>query len=371
MAACTPTAACFSGRTLSLSRKNSREGPAPRRRELCSAHSFRSSLEEEFKKQLLDTSLGGASSSGQERLKDLSAHASRFNGELNRSSSTSSGATTPGLPPLPPASASSAAPDAIASSSSEDAAAAGPFSAASNLPFSSEPYHPLEFYSSSSQIDMTWGAAGLGAAANGAASTDSGEAWLGAPAGDRARCFVILFGVGRAETEGIYSLRAVAKDDGLPVDTIVAFENEDDALRYSTLLEATMDHEPTVWPIEWGELLEFCNSAGYRCRLEPAGSLLIPPDYNVGMTDWEKSLKLRKGEFSVLGAEPLAAGHPSAASTSFFLDGPDWIFESAAVGAHDEEVHAEQLSAVIDSQLSSPSQLAAMRASLERLLPHE
>lgn len=42
-----------------------------------------------------------------------------------------------------------------------------------------------------------------------------------------------------------------------------------------------MDHEPTVWPIEWGELLEFCNSAGYRCRLEPSGSLLIPPDYNV------------------------------------------------------------------------------------------
>lgn len=50
---------------------------------------------------------------------------------------------------------------------------------------------------------------------------------------------------------------------------------------YSTLLEATMDHEPTVWPIEWGELLEFCNTSGYRCRLEPAGSLLIPPDYNV------------------------------------------------------------------------------------------
>ena len=187
-----------------------------------------------------------------------------------------------------------------------------------------------------------------------------------------------------------------------------------------------MDHEPTVWPIEWGELLEFCNSAGYRCRLEPAGSLLIPPAYNVGMTDWEKSLKLRKGEFSVLGAEPLAAGHPAAAASGLFLDGPDWIFESAAVGAHgeprrrcgrlcrrpwqlgcyarwmpvaaalhhlpaglasltlpapasfspppaadEEEVQAEQLSAVIDSQLASPAQLEAMRASLERLLPHE
>ena len=161
-------------------------------------------------------------------LQHLSAHASRIGGELNSSStpsssSTSSGAATPGLPPQPPA----PAPDSIAGSSED---VAGPFTA-SGLPFSSEPYHPLEFYPSS-HIDMNWGAAGLGGSANGAASTDAGETWLGAPAGDRARCFVILFGVGRAETEGIYSLRAVAKDDGLPVDTIVAFENEDDALRW-------------------------------------------------------------------------------------------------------------------------------------------
>ena len=88
-----------------------------------------------------------------------------------------------------------------------------------------------------------------------------------------------------------------------------------------------MDHEPTVWPIEWGELLEFCNSAGYRCRLEPSGSLLIPPDYNVGMTDWEKSLRLRKGEFSVLGNEPA----PRQAGEGFFLDGPNWVFESAPI----------------------------------------
>jgi hypothetical protein len=176
---------------------------------------------------------------------------------------------------------------------------------------------------------------------------------------DRARCFVILFGVGRAETEGIYSLRALAKEDGLPVDTIVAFEAEDDAQRYSTLLEATMDHEPTVWPIEWGELLEFCNTSGYRCRLEPAGSLLIPPDYNVGTTDWEKSLKLRRGEFSVLGAEPSRPQPPNG----LFVDGPAWAT------LHDED--ELQLNAVIDQQLSSPAGLEAMRAHLENLLPQE
>lgn len=43
--------------------------------------------------------------------------------------------------------------------------------------------------------------------------------------------FVILFGVGSAETEGIYSLRAMSRDDGVPQDTIIAFEFEDDATR--------------------------------------------------------------------------------------------------------------------------------------------
>lgn len=76
----------------------------------------------------------------------------------------------------------------------------GTFSA--HLPLSHEQYHPLEFYPSS-QFELDWGTPGAGA-----------EPWLGPGAGDRSRCFVILFGVGRAETEGIYSLRAVAKVRG-------------------------------------------------------------------------------------------------------------------------------------------------------------
>lgn len=86
-----------------------------------------------------------------------------------------------------------------------------------------------------------------------------------------------------------------------------------------------MDHESTVWPIEWGELLEFCNSAGYRCRLEPDGSLLIPPDFNVPQTDWEKSLRLRKGEFSVLNGEPV----PRRLGEGLFLKGAARALEAA------------------------------------------
>ena len=54
-----------------------------------------------------------------------------------------------------------------------------------------------------------------------------------------------------------------------------------------------MPHVPHVMPIEPGELLDFCAEAGYAARLERAGSWFTPPDYNVGMTDWERSLRLR------------------------------------------------------------------------------
>ena len=36
--------------------------------------------------------------------------------------------------------------------------------------------------------------------------------------------YVILFGVGERDTEGIYSLRAFDKESGLPNETIILFE---------------------------------------------------------------------------------------------------------------------------------------------------
>ncbi|WIA14523.1 hypothetical protein OEZ85_003042 [Tetradesmus obliquus] len=115
--------------------------------------------------------------------------------------------------------------------------------------------------------------------------------------------YVLLFGVGQKDTEGIYSLRAVS-DDGLPTETIIAFENMEDAIRYAALLEATMEHCPHVCSIPPTELMAFCSDSGYRCRLELEGSLLMPPDYNVHITDWERSLRLREGKFHVLPEEP-------------------------------------------------------------------
>ena len=48
---------------------------------------------------------------------------------------------------------------------------------------------------------------------------------------DGCRCMSYSFGVGKTETEGIYSLRAVSRADGIPKDTIVAFEDIEDAQR--------------------------------------------------------------------------------------------------------------------------------------------
>lgn len=124
-----------------------------------------------------------------------------------------------------------------------------------------------------------------------------------------ATVYVILFGVGRADTEGIYSLRGAHPDDAaLAHDTVVAFECEDDAARYAALLEAAMDHAPSVCPIDPAELLEFCADAGYAARLEPTGTPLLPPECNVGLTDWERSVRLRAGGWSVLPAEPEVGG---------------------------------------------------------------
>ncbi|GIM12826.1 hypothetical protein Vretimale_16056 [Volvox reticuliferus] len=127
--------------------------------------------------------------------------------------------------------------------------------------------------------------------------------------------FVILFGVGERETEGIYSLRAFS-NDGSPHETIIAFECEEEAQRYAGLLEASMDHKPHVCSIPPLELLSFCLDQTYACRLEPKGSLLIPPDFNVAITDWERSLRLRDGKFAVLDAEPERRGGSGGSSAA-------------------------------------------------------
>lgn len=54
-----------------------------------------------------------------------------------------------------------------------------------------------------------------------------------------------------------------------------------------------MEVQPCVCGLPPSELATFCRDHGYHCRLELKGSLLMPPDRSVGMTDWERAERLR------------------------------------------------------------------------------
>ena len=72
-----------------------------------------------------------------------------------------------------------------------------------------------------------------------------------------AQVHVILFGVGDFETEGIYSLRALRREDNLPQDTIIAFEDDEDAERCG--------HHVAVW---LSSCRCCCRSKCKRCKVD-------------------------------------------------------------------------------------------------------
>ncbi|GBF98041.1 hypothetical protein Rsub_10269 [Raphidocelis subcapitata] len=131
--------------------------------------------------------------------------------------------------------------------------------------------------------------------------------------------FVILFSAGGADVapvgEGIYSLRMPGLD-GLPSETILAFERRTDCERYSALVEAegiVDGAAAAVVGLPPCELAAFCADAGYGCRLELAGSALLPPAASVPMTDFERAARLRAGTgFRVLEEEPPRGPAPAA-----------------------------------------------------------
>jgi hypothetical protein len=93
------------------------------------------------------------------------------------------------------------------------------------------------------------------------------------------RLWVLIFNSG-SDTEGIYTLLVNGKN------TVVAFADEDDALRYSGLLEAQDFLCPSVERIDDREIQEFCDDSGFELSIVQAGELAIPPELNVEKTDW-------------------------------------------------------------------------------------
>ena len=95
--------------------------------------------------------------------------------------------------------------------------------------------------------------------------------------------WVLLYNA-RTDNEGIYTLQIESNN------IIVAFEQEDDAIRYAGMLEAQDFLTLTVENIDKQELEEFCEDAKYDLNIVPTDALLVPPEKNVDKTDWSKAL---------------------------------------------------------------------------------
>lgn len=91
---------------------------------------------------------------------------------------------------------------------------------------------------------------------------------------------MILFGVGEVDTEGIYTLKNFADDD-VPRDTVLVFEDRNDALSYAVRLNTEWKFEPHVCSTSIEEIEDFCQESGYKYHVEVKGTELQPPNTNV------------------------------------------------------------------------------------------
>jgi Protein of unknown function (DUF3110) len=106
------------------------------------------------------------------------------------------------------------------------------------------------------------------------------------------RVYVLLFNVG-TDNEGIHTLKlkqpeteAGSQADEYQ-DVVLAFEQEDDAIRFGLLLEAQDFLEPAVEAIDQEELEEFCEGSGLGLQYVSDGMLAVPPASNLETTDWQ------------------------------------------------------------------------------------
>jgi len=96
--------------------------------------------------------------------------------------------------------------------------------------------------------------------------------------------YILLFNAG-TDNEGIHTIQMGDRN------TILMFQDEDDALRYSVLLEAQDFPEPKVEAIDSEEVEQFCRQADYDSKLVESGQLEIPPEKNVEDLTWEEKQK--------------------------------------------------------------------------------
>ena len=112
--------------------------------------------------------------------------------------------------------------------------------------------------------------------------------------------WVLLFNA-NTDNEGIYTLEI--EGDNI----IVAFEQEDDAIRYAGLLEAQDFLSPTVERIDKQDLEEFCREASYDLNIVPTDALLVPPEKNIDKTSWSSDRDNNEPEDEIEVEDPVIA----------------------------------------------------------------
>ncbi|WP_017325091.1 DUF3110 domain-containing protein [Synechococcus sp. PCC 7336] len=100
------------------------------------------------------------------------------------------------------------------------------------------------------------------------------------------RVFVLLLNAD-TDSEGIHTLKQGQ------TDTVLMFEQEDDAARFAMMLEAQDFPTLTVEAIDDEDIKEFCQSAGFRYRLVTPKDLVVPPEANLSEDAWDLN---REGE---------------------------------------------------------------------------
>ncbi|MDJ0595708.1 MAG: DUF3110 domain-containing protein [Pleurocapsa sp. MO_226.B13] len=90
---------------------------------------------------------------------------------------------------------------------------------------------------------------------------------------------ILLFNAG-TDNEGIHTVQLGDRN------TILMFQEEDDALRYAGLLEAQDFPEAKVEAIDSEEVEQFCRQADYDWKIVEPGQLEIPPEKNVEEFSW-------------------------------------------------------------------------------------
>lgn len=95
--------------------------------------------------------------------------------------------------------------------------------------------------------------------------------------------YILLFNP-RTDNEGIHTVQVGERN------TILMFQNEDDATRYAGLLEAQDFLSPKVEAIDSEEVKQFCRKADYNWEIVDSEKLAIPPRRNVEKPDWDETV---------------------------------------------------------------------------------